>query len=224
MRLLAKKIIHTAGLGTYLVILAHFSSCASTQIDSQRMPGKSPDERNNGYSNPNLPVILEPGYQSMTPTPQIYSQQSPQFYCFPDSTGNHFTRVSITNGKSLNLIHWKDTPKPRLVCDQVSRKFQDFYNAGKLNYIKGGISKKTGNSIICGTAEDIECNEKSKLFELPPYTNSANSLADDLKQRLRGNDDIGLNNRPRCNNCSVIYQELVIDFQEILAELRTPNK
>jgi hypothetical protein len=186
MRLLANKIIHTASLGTCLVILAHLLSCASTQIDPQKMSEMSPDDENSALFDDSLPAV-KPAFQAISKKSQTYPQQSPQFYCLPVSTRNHFTRVSI-NGKSLNLIHWKNTPKPRSTCDRVSKKFQDFYNAGKLNYIKGGRSKKTGNSIICGTAEDIECNEKSKLFDLPPYAKPASSLADDLKQRLKGYD------------------------------------
>jgi hypothetical protein len=102
------------------------------------------------------------------------------------------------------------------ICTRVSRRFQDFYNAGKLNYIKSGKSEKKPGHIICGTAEDIVCTERDKLFDVEPYTKPADSLAKDLNKILAKNG-----NEP-------IYQgsddELVIDFQKILAELRTPKK
>jgi hypothetical protein len=150
---------------------------------------------------------------------QIVPQPSPQFYCFPDSTGRHFTSVLLPSGKSLNLIYWqwKGTDDRRSICDQVSRKFQDFYKTGRLNYIKSGRSKTNGIGIICGTAKaSIECNERNKLFDVRPYTKPEDSIADDLKKRLR--DDGG---KP-------IYQgsddEIVIDFQDLLAQLRTQKK
>lgn len=162
-----------------------------------------------------LLVFLAP-FSSVALT-QIDPKPSPQFHCFPDSIERHFTRVSLPSGESLNLIYWRDTANPRATCDRVSRKFQDFYKTGRLNYIKGGRSEKTGGGIICGTAEaNIECNERSKLFDLLPYTKPANILADDLKKRFR--DDSG---KP-------IYQgsddEIVINLREILAQLPTQKK
>ena len=148
---------------------------------------------------------------------QTAPQASPKFYCFPDPTGNHSTQVSIPGRKPLELISWKKTANPRATCDRISRRFQDFYEAGKLNYIKSGKSDKTGVDIICGTAEDIECkNERDKLFDLPFYNKAVNFLADDLKNRLM--DGSG---KP-------IYQgsddEFTINFQEMLAELRSSKK
>jgi Circadian oscillating protein COP23 len=160
-------------------------------------------------------VLLIP-FSSVT---QVSSQPSPQFYCFPDPTGNYFTTVSVPNRKPLNVIDWqrKGTDDRHASCIRVSRKFQDFYKAGKLNYIKSGRSEKTGLGIVCGTAEEnVECSEKSKLFDVWHYTKPLDSLADDLKKIL-----IDGSGEP-------IYQgsddERVINFQEILAQLRTPKK
>ncbi len=142
---------------------------------------------------------------------QTTTQPSPQFYCAPDSRGTLFTQVLIPGREPLQLISWKKTANPRTTCERVSRRFHDFYKAGKLNYIKGG------SGIICGTAEDIECNDKrDKLFDLLPYTKATESLADALKEMLYNGSG------------NPIYQgsddELVIDFQKILAELRTLKK
>jgi Circadian oscillating protein COP23 len=81
------------------------------------------------------------------------------------------TVVKYANGKTSELIHW--TPEhiknPKVTCRQVSDKFQQSWETGKLNYLKTGRSAKTGRFIICGLADrNSPCDDRTKIFDLLP--------------------------------------------------------
>jgi hypothetical protein len=84
----------------------------------------------------------------------------------------------------IRFIGWKSdyfnkggwSPKER--CERVTQKFQEFYNAGRLNFLTHG--KHNGYGIICGLAKQGEdCNNATQLF-----TVRAGSNPNQVLQRL----------------------------------------
>jgi hypothetical protein len=121
------------------------------------------------------------------------------------------TVIKYANGKTNELIHW--TPEhiknPKLTCRQVSDKFQQSWESGKLNFLKTGRSAKTGRVIICGLADNNTlCDDRTKIFELLP-SNSNPKIA--VRSLLQGIYKEG--NAP-------LYQssdnETVVDLRELL--------
>jgi len=63
-------------------------------------------------------------------------------------------------------------------CEEVTIKFQNAYNAGRLQLLTTGIEK--GNPIVCGVAQQGEpCDSGSQLFTLKPH-----DRPDEVVQRL----------------------------------------
>jgi Circadian oscillating protein COP23 len=149
------------------------------------------------------------------PTQQVVlAESSPSFNCYKSSAGERFTRLELPSGVQIDLIVWKRSHNPRKKCQNASDKFQDFFDGGKLNFIKSGEVPKTGRRMICGVAkENDECNNESKLFDLLEGETPAKVLADDLLNRLNSHSNSG----------EPIYQgsgdEILIDFQKLLKQL-----
>ena len=89
----------------------------------------------------------------------------------------------------VRIIGWKSeafgknwTPQKR--CDEVSPKFQKFYESGQLNYLSAGrieTTTKNGNisakQVICGVQDTQSvCNDKNLLFTVKDTEQSANVL------------------------------------------------
>ncbi len=70
----------------------------------------------------------------------------------------------------VRFISWKSeyfaksgwTPQKR--CQEVSRKFQNFFDSGKLNYLTAGTNN--GLSVICAVQINEKCNGENQLFTL----------------------------------------------------------
>ena len=83
--------------------------------------------------------------------------------------------------KNVSVIYWKSddfsqggwTPQAR--CEEVSPKFQTFYNDGRLNYLTHG---KIGvYPVICAVVEDDEtCNGDNQLFTVNPDADAESVL------------------------------------------------
>jgi Circadian oscillating protein COP23 len=139
-------------------------------------------------------------------------------------TKTYSTVVKYANGKTSELIHW--TPEhiknPKTTCRQVSDKFQQSWESGKLNYLKTGRSPKTGRFIICGLADNnTPCDDRNKIFDLLPsskdpkvavrsllqsiyqdtnnplYQSSDNEVTIDLREWLRTRGSLGIEIAPR---------------------------
>ena len=80
------------------------------------------------------------------------------------------------NKEHRQLIGWKSqyfdkeyTPEKR--CQIVTKKFQEKYDSGNLDYLIRGTSK--GYPIICGVKNiDDPCDQDSQLFTLKKHNNS----------------------------------------------------
>jgi Circadian oscillating protein COP23 len=96
------------------------------------------------------------------------------FDCSPDpKTGIYYTIIKYSSGNSKELIRWKSNivGNPKKVCHQVTERFQQSWESGKLNYLKTARSNKTGRAMICGLADDNSpCDDNTKLFDLLPST------------------------------------------------------
>lgn len=89
--------------------------------------------------------------------------------------------IPIVAWKSNDLAAW--SPKKR--CQQVSAKFQTFYQDGRLNYLADGES--AGYSIICALIDQQqECSGENQLFQLRTGSNAEDVIAG-LKAILKGN-------------------------------------
>ena len=111
---------------------------------------------------------------SQTPSPDKVT-----FFCIKvhdDASGAKIpaTVVWIPETKeNRRLIGWKSdyfgkdmTPEKR--CQIVTKKFQDKYDSGNLNYINVGKAK--GFPILCGLKNpDDSCDGNSQLFTLKKY-------------------------------------------------------
>lgn len=129
--------------------------------------------------------------------------QSPtkvRFYCGqtfdPVSNAIVPTTVVASSAKRepVALIQWKSklsgkyTPQAR--CNTVSVKFQQAWEAKRLNYLTAGIDKKSGLGIICGMKDSsTPCDRVSMLFTLSNGAD-ANETIDRMKDIKVGNNNI----------------------------------
>jgi len=80
--------------------------------------------------------------------------------------------IPIIAWTSEHLIAWN----PQRRCEEVSPKFQTFYQTGRLNYFTNGESND--EEIICGIPNIQEpCNGESQLFQLRPGSSSEDVIA-----------------------------------------------
>jgi hypothetical protein len=118
-----------------------------------------------------------------------------KFYCgqtFDPSTNKIVptTLVASSSKKEpVALIQWKSklsgkyTPQTR--CNIVSSKFQQAWEAKRLNYLAAGVAK-SGVGIICGTRDrSTPCNQSSMLFTLSTGAD-ANDTIDRIKDIKTG--------------------------------------
>jgi Circadian oscillating protein COP23 len=124
-------------------------------------------------------------------------------------TKMYSTVVKYADGKTSELIHW--TPEhiknPKITCRQVSDKFQQAWENGKLNYLKTGRSPKTGRFIICGLADsNTSCDDRTKIFDLLPSNKDPKVAVRSLLQSIYKDSN------------SPLYQssddEVVVDLRE----------
>ena len=97
------------------------------------------------------------------------------------------TVVKYADGKTTELIHW--TPEyiknPKTTCRQVSDKFQQSWESGKLNYLKTGRSARTGRFMVCGlAASNIPCDDRTKVFDLSPSSKEPKAAVRSLLQSI----------------------------------------
>ena len=84
--------------------------------------------------------------------------------------------VPIIAWQSQYLAAWN----PQRRCEEVSPKFQTFYEDGRLNYLSNGES--AGYPIICALLDKQEhCNGENQLFQVRP-----GSQPEDLVLGLKG--------------------------------------
>ncbi len=94
-------------------------------------------------------------------------------------------------GKNVPIIYWKSYPFTGAAwtnqkrCDNVSPKFQTFYENNLLGYLTHGIYQ--GSPVICAVVTDTEqCNSDNQLFQLKPDQQGGEvlmSLMDILENR-----------------------------------------
>ena len=100
--------------------------------------------------------LSQPGYRNRV-----------SFYC--QNIQNAPTTVAKVPRRydAVRIIRWKymDVKVNEQRCEEVSDKFQEFYDRGKLNYVTHG--RVNGYSVICAVANMGEqCNGSNQLFTL----------------------------------------------------------
>ena len=94
-------------------------------------------------------------------------------------------------GKNIPIIYWKSYPfrgaawTNQKRCENVSPKFQTFYEKGLLEYLTHGIYQ--GSPVICAVVKDPgQCNSENQLIQLKPDQEGGEvlmSLMDILENR-----------------------------------------
>lgn len=146
------------------------------------------------------------------------AQTNNKFYC-GELNGQSATYVNGRRGP-VPIIHWVDESfpppwSPQRRCEDVSARFQRFYDNGQLDYIKAGRSN--GQSVLCITrTQPGECISGGLLITLKPGTDPQLTL-----QRLR-NFQVGGSGVPIQLNVrqQIFYTngEAYLDMREFLGE------
>ena len=89
----------------------------------------------------------------------------------PDKKPEPYVPIIAWKSDSFPRSEW--TPKKR--CEQVSKKFQQFHQQGRLDYLSTG--KLNGLGVICA-AKPGECNKNNILFSVRPGVNPITVLAE----------------------------------------------
>jgi Circadian oscillating protein COP23 len=143
--------------------------------------------------------------------PSLSTSSNISFNCYRNpSTKIYSTQIALASGEKYDIVHWEKYPKPKLICDKASGKFQDFLNNGKLTYIISGKDAGSGRGIVCGSANrGDKCDDQSKIFTLLPGTNVAEAVRG-LRGAILGN--------------SPIFQgsddEIIISLQDLIKQLQ----
>jgi Circadian oscillating protein COP23 len=93
--------------------------------------------------------------------PEIVNAQQVKVAFFCGNYEGKPTTVAQAAQGDVPIIVWATekgggwTPQKR--CEEVSKKFQDFYNQGMLNYLTTGI--KNGQKVICGGPQKGSCQQ-----------------------------------------------------------------
>ena len=106
--------------------------------------------------------ISYPGNTEKVPTTMAF---------VPDKKSNPYVPIIAWKSNSFPSSEW--TPKKR--CEQVSKKFQQFHQQGRLDYLSTG--KLNGLGVICA-AKPGECNKNNILFSVRPGVNPVTVLAE----------------------------------------------
>lgn len=115
-----------------------------------------------------------------TLAPQPAPVQRTSFICASGANGLPTTYAVTTRGQ-VPVIRWFSdyfssggfTPERR--CQEVSARFQNFYNSGQLNFIASGYVN--GQAVVCATqASGRPCSGANVLFTLKPGSNAGETV------------------------------------------------
>jgi hypothetical protein len=123
--------------------------------------------------------------------------QRNQFFCSKDGDGTPITAFSHPSRGDVVIIRWESSYfkdkgfDPQSRCQEVSPKFQQYRDQGKLQYITTG--RKNGSNIICvAEADGLPClkdKEDGQLWTLKPESNP-NEVIAALRDRRAGGDKV----------------------------------
>jgi hypothetical protein len=119
----------------------------------------------------------------------------PQFFCDKDVDGAPITAFTHPNRGDVIIIRWASSYfkesgfDPQRRCQEVSARFQQYREQGKLQYITTG--RKNGSNIVCVTEADqspcLNDKDQGQLWTLKPESNPNEVLAA-LKSIRAGSD------------------------------------
>jgi uncharacterized surface protein with fasciclin (FAS1) repeats len=108
------------------------------------------------------------------------SAQGTSFICVSGTNGLPTTYAVTARGR-VPVVRWFSdyfsgggfTPERR--CQEVSARFQSFYNSGQLNFIASGYVN--GQAVVCAAqASGYPCTGANVLFTLKPGSNAADTV------------------------------------------------
>lgn len=131
-----------------------------------------------------IPLGVNSSSPPLDPEQTLAAQPAPiqrtSFIC--DSGPNGLpTTYAVTTRGLVPVIRWFSdyfsgggfTPQRR--CQEVSSRFQGFYNSGQLNFIASGYVN--GQAVVCAaTASGRPCTGANVLFTLKPGSNAADTV------------------------------------------------
>jgi hypothetical protein len=138
------------------------------------------------------------------------------FYCGQtfDPNTNQIVPTTIVASSSkrepVALIQWKSKLNgkftPQVRCNLVSAKFQQAWEAKRLNYLTAGLDKNSGLGIICGVKElSTRCDKSSMLFTLANGADANETLG--RINGIKGGD--GSNPVPQSSGDSVDIDKII---------------
>jgi Circadian oscillating protein COP23 len=133
-----------------------------------------------------LATLLTTELTILAVQPSTANPPTVSFYCGqsfdPDQNKILPTTFVATSARteSIAIIRWKSGfggYSPQVRCNMVSTKFQTAWTGGNLKFIKSGVSDRTGQGIVCGTADrQQKCDDAQILFTLKNYQDAKNII------------------------------------------------
>jgi Circadian oscillating protein COP23 len=133
-----------------------------------------------------LATLLTAELTTIAVQPSTANPPTVRFYCGqsfdPDQNKILPTTFVATSARpdSIAIIRWKSGfggYSPQVRCNMVSSKFQTAWAGGNLKFIKSGVSDRTGQGIICGTADrQQKCDNSQMLFTLKNHQDARNII------------------------------------------------
>jgi hypothetical protein len=122
-----------------------------------------------------------------------YSQQQSKFVC--DTSGSvPATVVQSLQYGNVTMIRWQSNHfaqsgfSPASRCQQVSSRFQQYYQQGTLNFFTTGLVNR--QSVICAVAtQNTPCNKDNLLYTLKPGSDPNQTLKQLLNIRSRASSN-----------------------------------
>ncbi|MEL6928169.1 MAG: COP23 domain-containing protein [Cyanobacteria bacterium J06600_6] len=137
--------------------------------------------------------------------------QEVQFFCGKSQAGSPATIVRSSKHGDKTMIVWNSSHFQasgygnQRRCNDVTQKFQNFYNQGTLKYLVNGTSN--GQAIICAIPnKKTACNDETQLYTLKTRGEATVKLKQ--LQSIRS----GASGRPMYESNARVY----IDFNEYL--------
>ncbi len=140
-----------------------------------------------------------------------------RFYCGQtfDPGSNAIVPITLVASSSkrepVALIQWKSKLSgkytPQVRCNMVSAKFQQAWEAKRLNYITAGVDAKSGLGLICGSKERAsDCTRTNMLFTLANGADASETI--ERMKDIRG----GIVNNPIVQNSG----DRIVDIANII--------
>ncbi|NJM72712.1 MAG: hypothetical protein HC862_22640 [Scytonema sp. RU_4_4] len=203
-----------------LSLFAHILSAISRRLDATRIAHKSTALYAIAFTITSTATLTQPSYAQN-------QAQNQKFFCGM-SRGIPATLVHTSRG-NIPMIRWVDagfTPPwtPERRCEDISDRFQRFYDNGTLNFLRAGKSER--QPVLCVASEKGgPCLPDGVLLTLKPGQNPQ-----DVLQQLqygRSGSSPGVIELSGNSSKAVIYSEkdaAYLDVQKLLSGIEDTKR